>query len=131
MKDRYRLIFRGERGSTFYCVDSQTGKRTSLNTKCRDAAKQIVFAKNQALRQSSINLQLAKAYLAGTDSGVSTRTWQDALNLLVETKQGSTKERWLRAAKENALDSIRHKVIIETQAEHLLQCLKAGTVSTN
>jgi hypothetical protein len=50
----------------------------SLQTKDRDAAKQIVFAKNQAVKQPSINLQLAKAYLAGSDSGVGTRTWQNA-----------------------------------------------------
>ena len=131
MKDRYRLTYRSDRGKMFFCVDSESGKRTSLHTKDRDAAEQIVFAKNQALRQTSINLQLAKAYLAGSDSGVSTRTWQDALNVLVETKQGPTKERWTRAAKETALDFIRHKVLIETQAENLLQCLKAGTVSTN
>jgi len=64
MKDRFRLIYRGERGATFYCVDSETGKCASLQTKDRDAAEQIVFAKNQALKQPSINLQLAKAYLA-------------------------------------------------------------------
>src|SRR6185503_11655806 len=97
----------------------------------RNAAKQIVFAKNQAVKQPSINLQLAKAYLAGSDSGIATRTWQNALDALVETKQGPTKERWLRAAKEKPLDLIRHKVIIETQAEHLLDCIKTGTVSTN
>lgn len=69
MKIRFRLIHRGERGRQFYCVDSETGKRFSLKTKDRDAAKQIVLAKNQALRQPSLNLQIAKAYLAGTDSG--------------------------------------------------------------
>src|SRR2546425_577357 len=26
MKDRFRLIYRGERGATFYCVDSQTAE---------------------------------------------------------------------------------------------------------
>src|SRR5260221_8596009 len=131
MKSHFRLIHRGERGSTFYCVDSQTGQRYSLKTKDRDAAEQMVLAKNQALRQPTLNLQIAKAYLAGTDSGVATRTWQDALNALVETKHGSTKERWVRAAKDKALDGFRNKTIIETQAESLLQALKAGTVSTN
>jgi hypothetical protein len=131
MKVRYRLIYRGERGSTFYCVDSETGKRFSLQTKIRDTAEQIVLAKNQALRQPTLNLQIAKAYLAGTDSGVATRTWQDALNAVVETKHGPTKERWFRAAKDKALDGIRRKTIIETQAESLLEALKAGTVSTN
>lgn len=131
MKVRYRLIYRGERGSTFYCVDSETGRRFSLTTKDRDAAEQVVLAKNQALRQPTLNLQIAKAYLSGTDSGVATRTWQQALDALVETKHGPTRERWVRAAKDKALDGIRHKTIIETQAEKLLQALKVGTVSTN
>jgi hypothetical protein len=62
MKTRFRLIHRGERGKQFYCVDSETGKRSSLKTKDRDAAKQIVLAKNQALWQPSLNLQIDKAY---------------------------------------------------------------------
>jgi integrase len=131
MKIRFRLIHRGERGSTFYCVDAETGARSSLKTKDRDTAEQIVFAKNQSLRQPILNLQIAKAYLAGTDPGVATRTWQAALNALVETKHGPTKERWTRAAKDKALDGLRNKTLIETQAESLLQALKAGTVSTN
>src|SRR5450631_2749531 len=118
MKLRFRLIHRGERGSTFYCVDSETGQRFSLKTKDRDAAEQMVLHQNQALRQPTLNLQIAKAYLAGTDSGVATR---DALDAVVETKNGSTKERWFRAAKDKALDAIRKKTIIETQAESLLQ----------
>src|SRR5713101_262396 len=131
MKLRFRLIHRGERGSTFYCVDCETGQRFSLKTKDRDAAAQMVLHKNQALRQPTLNLQIAKAYLAGTDSGVATRTWQNALDALVETKLGATKERWLRAAKDKALDAIRNKTLIETQAESLLQAIKSGTVSTN
>ena len=51
MKARFRLIHRGERGNQFYCVDSETGRRFSLKTKDRDAAQQIVLAKNQSLRQ--------------------------------------------------------------------------------
>ena len=61
MKTRFRLIHRGERGRTFYCVDVQTGKRFSLKTKDRDAATQIVLARNQSLRQPVLNLQIAKA----------------------------------------------------------------------
>jgi hypothetical protein len=131
MKARYRLTTRGARRSTFYCVDTETGKRASLQTRDREAAREIVLAKNQALRNPQLNLQLAKAYLAGSDSGVATRTWQNALDALVETKHGPTRERWVRAAKEKPLDLVRHKVVIETQAEHLLGCIKSGTVSTN
>jgi len=79
MKERYRLICRGSRGGTHYCVDATTGKRTSLKTADEDEARQIVAARNQAERQPILNLQIAKAYLAGSDSGVATRTWADAL----------------------------------------------------
>src|SRR5687768_12353980 len=131
MKIRFRLIYRGERGSTFYCVDSLTGKRSSLQTKDRDAAEQIVLARNQALRNPALNLQIAKAYLAGSDAGVATRTWQTAMDAMVEGKHGSTRERWQRAVKDPALDDIRKRVIIETQAENLLGVQRQGTVSTN
>src|SRR5260370_35606527 len=127
MKLRFRMITRGERGSIFYCVDTGRGQRFSVKTKDRDAAAQMVLHKNQALRQPTLNLQIAKAYLAGTDSGVATRTWQNALDALVETKHGATKERWLRAAKDKTLDAIRNKTIIETQAEVLLQTIKCAT----
>lgn len=131
VKTRYRLIRRGSRGGAFYCVDSETGKRSSLGAVTEDEARQIVEAKNQARRQPQLNLHIARAYLVGTDSGIATRTWQDALNTIIESKLGSTQRRWRCAAKEKALDGIRHRVIMETRAEHLLACLKAGTVSTN
>jgi len=50
-----------------------------LKTSNEDEACQITNAKNQAERQSVLNLQIAKAYLAGSDSGITRRTWQDAL----------------------------------------------------
>ena len=72
MKTRYRLICRGIRGGAYYCVDTQTGKRTSLGTTNADDAKQIIEAKNNSERQPVLNLQIAKAYLAGTDNGLTT-----------------------------------------------------------
>jgi hypothetical protein len=106
MKERYRLFLR--RKSVYYAFDNTTKNFESLKTKDRDTAEQIVLAKNQALRQPTLNLQIAKAYLTGTDSGVATRTWQAALDVLVETKHGPTKERWLRAAKDKALNGLRN-----------------------
>ncbi|MCI0748849.1 MAG: tyrosine-type recombinase/integrase [Verrucomicrobia subdivision 3 bacterium] len=130
MKQRF-ILYRRKVGGMFYVEDSQTKKQESLGTKDRAEAKCLLNARNEAARQPQLNLQIAKAYLAGTDSGVATRTWQQALDTIVESKSGSTKDRWQRAAKEKALDSVRGRVIIETQAEELLACLKAGTVSTN
>ncbi len=53
-----------------------------------DEAKQIVEAKNNSERQPVLNLQIAKAYLAGSDNGMTTRTWQNAIEALMNTKQG-------------------------------------------
>lgn len=100
MKICYRLIQRRNRRRAFYWLDSETGKRTSRATRDRDAAEQIVLARNQALRQPALNLHIARAYLAGSDSGVATRTWAMALDALVQPKQGSTRERWMRAGRD-------------------------------
>jgi integrase len=131
MKTRYRLIFRGIRGGMFYCVDKLTGKRTSLQTADKDEAQQIVEAKNNSVRQPVLNLQIAKAYLAGSDNGVASRTWQQALESLTNTKRGANQHRWRTVAKDKALAPLLPRVIIETQGEVLLKALQVGTVSTN
>jgi len=74
MNTRYRLTYRGIRGGTFYCVDKKIGKRASLHTTNEEEAKQIVEAKNAATRQPILNLQIAKAYIAGSDNGINIRT---------------------------------------------------------
>lgn len=114
-----------------YCVDTETGQRTSLKTRNEDEARQLVLAKNQALRQPTLNLHIARAYLAGSDSGVGKRTWQDAMHEVVATKSDANKTRWEGAMRDKAFDLIRSKVIVETRAEHLLAVLRTGTVSTN
>jgi len=131
MKTRYRLIRRGLRGDRFYCVDTTTGKRASLRTASAEAARQIIEAKNNAERQPVLNLQIAKAYLAGTDNGIATRTWQQAIESLTNTKQGANQHRWRTAARDKAFAPLLPRVIIETPAELLLQVLQAGKVSTN
>jgi integrase len=130
MKRRF-ILYRRKLGGTFYIEDTQTKKQESLGTKDRAEATSLLHARNEAIRQPQLNLLMAKAYLAGTDSGVSTRTWQDAFNAIIENKHGPTKERWQRAVKQDAFELILPLVIIETQAEQLFACLKAGTVSTN
>ena len=41
MKTGYRLIHRGCRDGMFYCVDDQTGRRTSLHASDENADRQI------------------------------------------------------------------------------------------
>ena len=112
-------------------MDTQTGKRTSLGTNNEDDARQIIEAKNNSERQPILNLQIAKAYLAGSDNGIKTRTWQDAIAALIGTKQGANQHRWKTAAKDKAFAMLLPQVIIETKAETILKVLQMGTVSTN
>jgi hypothetical protein len=131
MKSRFRLVRRNNRKRKFYCVDTLTGRRISLQTEDQEAAEQIIQAKNEAERQPQINLQIAQAYLSATDSGAKTRTWDNAFDAIINTKQGETRERWIRAKKQEPFELIRNKLIVATQAEHFLEVLKTGTVSTN
>lgn len=131
MTTRFRLTFRGSRGGTFYCVDKATGKRTSLNTRNLEEARQIVAAKNQAERQPALNFHIARAYLAGTDQGMATRTWRQALDALIQTKLPANQHRWRTAAKDKAFTPLLPRPIIDTSGELLLQVLRSGTVSTN
>lgn len=131
MQSRYRLVNRGIRGGMFYYFDKTTRKRHSLHTRNEDEARQLIEAKNNSVRQPVLNLQIAKAYLAGSDTGINTRTWQNALDALTETKQGANKVRWKTVAKDKALKAILPQVIIESQGEALLRVIRQGTVSTN
>ena len=62
---------------------------------------------------------------------VSVRTWQHVLEAIIQIKTGPTQACWKSAAKDKAFDLIRNRILIATQAEHLLEVLRAGTVSTN
>jgi integrase len=112
-------------------VDTTTGKRSSLHTANADEARQLVQAKNQSERQPVLNLHIAKAYLAGSDKGITTRTWQNAIEALIQMKEGANQHRWRTAAKDKALAPLLPHVIIETQGDLLLKVLQVGTVSTN
>ena len=78
-----------------------------------------------------LNLQIAKAYLAGADKSLTTRTWQQAIEVLTESKHGANRERWLRVAKDKALAPLLPRTIVDTPGELLLKAIQIGTVSTN
>jgi integrase len=89
------------------------------------------MALNEAGRQPAMNLGLARVYLRHSDPLVAQRTWQHVLEEIIKLKCGPTQTRWKVAAKDKAFDLIRRRLLIETQAEHFLEVLKQGTVSTN
>ena len=90
----------------YYAVDKTTGKPSSLHTTNEDEARQIIEAKNNSQRQPVLNLQIAKAYLAGSDSGLKTRTWQQAIEALTNMKTGANQHRWKTAAKDKAFATL-------------------------
>jgi len=79
MNQRYTLF---RRAGVFYYEDATTGRQLSLRTKNEGEAKILLNAKNESFRQPILNLQIAKAYLIGSDNGIATRTWQSAIDLL-------------------------------------------------
>jgi hypothetical protein len=117
MNTRYRLVHRGIRGGMYYCFDKVTGKRASINTTNEDAARQIIEAKNQAVRQPAINLQIAQAYLQHGDPVMAKRTWQDVMDAMAPLKTGPTQRRWTAAMRDKAFDLIRHRKLMETASE--------------
>jgi len=129
MKARYRLFLR--RKSVYYAFDDTTKTFTSLKTKDKAEGTRLLVALNEAGKQPAMNLSLARVYLRHSDPMVSIRTWQTVLEEIIGIKFGATQDRWKSAAKDKAFDLIRHRVLIETQAEHLLAVLRTGTVSTN
>jgi integrase len=130
MKRRF-IIYRRKRGGMFYLEDTQSKKQESLHTKNRADAVSVLNARNESRRQPQLNLQIAKAYLSGTDSNVTTRTWQSAIESLTNSKQGANQHRWQTAARDNAFVPLLPRIIIETPGELLLKVLQCGTVSTN
>ena len=130
MKRRF-ILYRRKRGGMFYLEDTQSKKQESLHTKNRADAVSVLNARNESTRQPQLNLQIAKAYLSGTDSSVTTRTWQSAIESLTNSKSGANQHRWRIAARDKAFAPLLPRVIIETPGELLLTVMQTGTVSTN
>jgi hypothetical protein len=61
MKRRY-ILYRRKRGGMFYIEDTETRKQESTGTRNRAEATTLLNARNESIRQSQLNLQIAKAY---------------------------------------------------------------------
>jgi hypothetical protein len=90
MKQRY-ILFR--RSGVFYYEDTTTGKQLSLRTKDEVEARTLLNAKNESFRQPALNRQIARTYLAATDSAMATRIWQVPMDEMTKTKTGPTRQR--------------------------------------
>ena len=90
MKQRF-ILFR--RAGVFYYEDTATGQQLSLRTKDEAEAHTLLNAKNESFRQPVLNRQIARTYLAATDSEMATRIWQVPMDEMTKTKTGPTRQR--------------------------------------
>jgi hypothetical protein len=128
MNQRYILF---QRAGVYYCEDRQTGKQSSLRTRDKAEAITLLHARNETARQPILNLQMARVYLSAADPQMATRTWQMVMDEIIRTKSGANQDRWKASAKSKQFDTLRSRVLIETQPEHVLHVLQEGTVTTN
>jgi hypothetical protein len=129
MKQHYRLFRRG--WGVFYFEDLRTGKQHSLKTRNRNEAYRLMAAKNEAEEGTGFAMQLARVYWNMADPLGASRTWQLVMDEIPKLKQGSTRERWLTAVRDKALNPLRARVVLETRPEDFLKVLESGSVSTN
>ncbi len=128
MKNRFILF---QRSGVYYCEDTTTGKQSSLRTRDKADALRLLHVRNEAMHAPAMNLQIAQVYLQHGDPALAARTWQNVMEQMVAQRTGKNQSRWERAIREKPFDGIRHLKLIETNADHFLAVLKAGSVCTN
>ena len=131
--NKYRLLKMNSRGGRYYAEEIATGLRTSLKTADRDAAEKLLHALNESHRNPHLNQLMGQTYLAGSDPLAMTRTWQDVLAAIIDSKpEGSdNRYRWVSVSKDAAYNLILKVPLLKTTPDQLLAVLKRGTVSTN
>jgi hypothetical protein len=75
---KYRLYRR--RKGIFYWQENGSKNQGTLRTRDKRAAEKILHAMNESQRQPTLNLSIARAYLAAHDPKMSQRTWQAVMN---------------------------------------------------
>jgi integrase len=120
-----------KRGKVYYSFDSETGKRESLHTDDKEEAARVIHARNDAGRQSGINLAIAKAYLAGADPKLVERTWACVMQEYCSKGKESTQQRNRRAIRSEPFNLIRDRKLVESTADDLRAVMKAGGAFTN
>jgi len=125
------MVRLGDRGGMFYCKDSRTGSRTSLETKSRQEAVRLIQHKNEAEVNPTINRKIGLSYLSASDPECTARTWAHVMRDIVRGKQGPTLDRYLTAFKDPAYKLIENRALVETLPDEFMKVLDAGTVCTN
>jgi integrase len=121
---KYRLYRR--RNGVFYWQENNSRKQGSLKTSGRREAERLLNAMNESHREPTLNLNLARAYLAAHDPRMAQRTWQVVMDEMATHGIPTTQQRCARGFRSKAYNPIRAKPLIQTTSEDLLTLLHAN-----
>jgi len=121
---KYRLFRR--RNGVFYWQDNESAKQASLRTTDRRDAERLLNAMNESHREPTLNLNLARAYLAAHDPKMAKRCWQAVMDEMATHGIPTTQERCARGFRSKAYDPIRNKPLIQTTSSDLLAVVHAN-----
>ena len=121
---KYRLYRR--RNGVFYWQDNSSKKQGTLRTSDRREAERLLNAMNESHREPTLNLNLARAYLAAHDPRMAQRTWQAVMDEMATHGIPTTQERCARGFRSRAYDPIRNKPLVQTTGADLLAIVHAN-----
>jgi integrase len=121
---KYRLFRR--RNGVFYWQDNISKKQGTLRATDRREAERLLNAMNESHREPTLNLNLARAYLAAHDPRMAHRTWETVMDEMATHGIPSTQARCARAFRSKAFHPIRSKPLVQTTSEDLLAVVHAN-----
>jgi len=121
---KYRLYRR--HNGVFYWQENDSSKQGTLRTNDKREAERLLNAMNESHREPTINLNLARAYLAAHDPKMAQRTWQAVMDEMATHGIPTTQERCARGFRSKAYDPIRNKPLVQTTGADLLAIIHAN-----
>src|SRR5437868_2802764 len=121
---KYRLYRR--RNGIFYWQENDSHKQGTLRTNDRREAERLLNAMNESHREPTLNLNLARAYLAAHDPRMAKRTWQAVMDEMATHGIPSTQLRCARGFRSKSYDPIRNKPLVQTTGADLLAVIHAN-----
>src|SRR5438105_10132682 len=121
---KYRLYRR--RNGVFYWPENDSRKQGALRTSERREAERLLNAMNESHREPTLNLNLARAYLAAHDPRMAKRTWQAVMDEMATHGIPTTQTRCARGFRSKAYNPIRDKALVQTTGEDLLAVIHAN-----
>lgn len=121
---KYRMYRR--RNGVFYWQANDSSKQGTLRTNDKREAQRLLSAMNESHREPSLNLNLARAYLAAHDPKMAERTWQAVMDEMATHGIPATQLRCARALRSRAYDTLRDKPLVQTTGDDLLTILHSN-----